>query len=43
MNVYSWTNKNKLLKYDYITGGKTGYTKAASRVLVSNYNDLTVF
>lgn len=32
---YSWTNKNKLLKYDYITGGKTGYTIKAKRTLVS--------
>lgn len=33
--TYSWTNKNKLLKYDYITGGKTGYTEKAKRTLVS--------
>ena len=33
--TYSWTNKNKLLNYDYITGGKTGYTKKAKRTLVS--------
>lgn len=32
---YSWTNKNKLLNYDYITGGKTGYTEKAHRTLVS--------
>jgi len=32
---YSWTNKNKLLKYDYITGGKTGYTEKAKRTLVT--------
>ncbi len=33
---YSWTNKNKLLhNYEYITGGKTGYTKKAGRTLVS--------
>ena len=32
---YSWTNKNKLLNYDYITGGKTGYTEKAKRTLVS--------
>lgn len=32
-----WTNKNKLLTslYEYCTGGKTGYTKAAGRTLVS--------
>lgn len=32
-----WQNKNKLLTslYDYSTGGKTGYTKAAGRTLVS--------
>ena len=32
---YSWQNKNKLLKYDYVTGGKTGYTKKAKRTLVT--------
>lgn len=31
-----WINKNKLLnQYDYIIGGKTGYTKKAKRTLVS--------
>ena len=35
-NVYSWTNKNKLLNsYKYTTGGKTGYTKKAKRTLVT--------
>lgn len=35
MNVYSWTNKNKLLfNYKYATGGKTGYTEIARRTLV---------
>lgn len=35
-NVYSWTNKNKLLTtYKYTTGGKTGYTEIARRTLVS--------
>lgn len=35
-NVYSWTNKNKLLNsYEYTTGGKTGYTKKAKRTLVT--------
>ena len=33
--TYLWKNKNKLLKYDYITGGKTGFTKKARRTLVS--------
>lgn len=33
--TYVWKNKNKLLKYDYITGGKTGYTEKAKRTLVS--------
>ncbi len=33
--TYIWTNKNKLLQYDYITGGKTGYTIAAGRTLVT--------
>ena len=32
---YIWNNKNKLLRYDYITGGKTGYTEKAHRTLVS--------
>lgn len=34
---YAWLNKNKLLThlYDHSTGGKTGYTKAAGRTLVS--------
>ena len=27
--------KNKLLKYDFITGGKTGYTEESGRTLVS--------
>jgi D-alanyl-D-alanine carboxypeptidase len=31
-----WKNKNRLLtKYQYCTGGKTGYTKLAKRTLVS--------
>lgn len=34
--IYVWENKNKLLKYDYITGGKTGYTKKAGRTLVTS-------
>ena len=33
--TYIWKNKNKLLNYDYITGGKTGYTEKAKRTLVS--------
>lgn len=34
--TYSWTNKNKLLhNYEYITGGKTGYTEKARRTLVT--------
>ncbi|MBM7552414.1 D-alanyl-D-alanine carboxypeptidase family protein [Thalassobacillus pellis] len=34
---YYWFNKNKLLTkyYEYCTGGKTGFTKAAGRTLVS--------
>ncbi len=33
---YKWKNKNKLLfRYDYSTGGKTGYTKKARRTLIS--------
>ena len=35
LNTYIWHNKNKLLRYDYITGGKTGYTDKAKRTLVS--------
>ena len=34
--TYKWKNKNKLLhRYDYITGGKTGFTKKARRTLVT--------
>lgn len=33
--TYLWNNKNKLLKYNFITGGKTGYTEKAKRTLVS--------
>ena len=35
--TYAWGNKNKLLTtyYPYTIGGKTGYTKAAGRTLVS--------
>ena len=35
LKTYVWHNKNKLLSYDYITGGKTGYTDKAKRTLVS--------
>ena len=35
LKTYVWKNKNKLLNYDYITGGKTGYTELAKRTLVS--------
>lgn len=35
MKTYIWKNKNKLLSEDYVTGGKTGYTKRAHRTLVS--------
>ena len=35
-NTYIWHNKNKLLgQYNFITGGKTGYTKKALRTLVT--------
>lgn len=39
---YVWKNKNKLLNYDYVTGGKTGYTEKAKRTLVStaSYNNM---
>ncbi len=34
---YEWSNKNKILKlYDKATGGKTGYTPLAKRVLVTS-------
>lgn len=41
---YSWHNKNKLLKYDFITGGKTGYTMKANRTLVTTatINDMNI-
>ena len=35
LKTYIWHNKNKMLNYDYITGGKTGYTEKAKRTLVS--------
>ena len=35
LNTYIWHNKNKMLMYDYVTGGKTGYTEKAKRTLVS--------
>ena len=35
LKTYIWHNKNKLLSYDYITGGKTGYTERAKRTLVT--------
>ncbi len=35
-NSYYWVNKHKLLfQYQYMTGGKTGFTKKAKRTLVS--------
>lgn len=36
--TYIWNNKNKLLRYDFITGGKTGYTEESGRTLVSSAN-----
>lgn len=44
IKTYHWTNKNKLLKYNYVTGGKTGYTKKAGRILVTtgNINNMNV-
>ena len=39
-NNYYWINKHRLVKNnDNYLWGKTGYTKASSRVLVSNYKD----
>ncbi|WP_090853611.1 D-alanyl-D-alanine carboxypeptidase family protein [Paraliobacillus sp. PM-2] len=44
--TYAWGNKNKLLThyYPYAIGGKTGYTKAAGRTLISiaEKNDVTL-
>lgn len=42
--TYLWKNKNKLLQYDYITGGKTGFTEKAKRTLVStaSKNDINL-
>ncbi len=34
--TYSWTSKNKLIhRYDFVTGGKTGFTEKARRTLVT--------
>ncbi len=47
-NSYYWVNKHKLLfQYEYMTGGKTGFTRKAKRTLVStaskdNLNLVTV-
>lgn len=36
LKEYNWAGKNKLFSmYEYTTGGKTGYTKAAHKTLVS--------
>lgn len=36
LKTYSWAGKNKLFgMYEYTTGGKTGYTEAAKRTLVT--------
>ena len=40
LKTYHWLNKNKLLKYEYVTGGKTGYTLKAKRTLVTTSNIL---
>ncbi|MBE6138821.1 MAG: D-alanyl-D-alanine carboxypeptidase [Firmicutes bacterium] len=45
LNYYEWTNKNKLLfTYNYLTGGKTGFTEIAKRTLVTtaSKNDLNL-
>ncbi len=35
-NIGTWTNKNKLLhRYQYCTGGKTGFTSKARRTLIT--------
>ncbi|MBE6140894.1 MAG: D-alanyl-D-alanine carboxypeptidase [Firmicutes bacterium] len=37
LKTYSWKNRNNLLfNYDKATGGKTGYTPVAGRILVSS-------
>ncbi len=36
LNVYNWKNKNRLLfSYEYVIGGKTGFTEKARRTLVT--------
>ena len=35
LKTYIWHNKNKLLSYDYVSGGKTVYTERSKRTLVS--------
>lgn len=36
LKTYNWEGKNKLFSmYEYTTGGKTGYTEAANRTLVT--------
>lgn len=44
-NTYVWLNKHRLLGYsDYITGGKTGFTKKAKRTLITtaSQNNLNI-
>ena len=36
LKTYVWKNKNKLLNYKYITGGKTGFTEIAKRTLITS-------
>lgn len=45
LKSYEWTNRNELLfNYDKATGGKTGYTPLAGRILVSSAfsNDMNI-
>ncbi|MDD5980456.1 MAG: D-alanyl-D-alanine carboxypeptidase [bacterium] len=45
LKAYSWKNRNELLfNYEYATGGKTGYTPDAGRILVSSasYNNINL-
>lgn len=45
LKSYSWKNRNELLfNYDKSTGGKTGYTPVAGRILVSSasFDDINI-
>lgn len=45
LKAYTWVNRNDLLfSYKYLTGGKTGYTPKAGRILISSasYNNINL-